>query len=285
MRLVRLLILSLLLGAACAAQDTAVLEGEPAIRFLVGHGHATNYCEGQLWVTATRVRFDSVTLPAHSFDHKRADVKDVHAASAWGFHYVKIEAGGHTYRMAIYPDLAHAFGDRLEFVASAWKDFPSAYAKVQQVEAGRAPDPAVKVEGEALEFPVLAVLQVAWFKGPKGVTAWSGPEAGADAYGKIQGMYVAGTLRVTADRVQFHRATDGVVGEIDSTRDQMRVNSAIGGYPRIILNFRSAGRVSFVLGTADEKGHLQLHDASPLVRAVGPEFPQVVEEVRKASVK
>ena len=55
------LTLGLLAGTLpLAAQDTATLAGEPAIRFMAGHGHLTTYCDGQLWITATRVRFDGV---------------------------------------------------------------------------------------------------------------------------------------------------------------------------------------------------------------------------------
>ncbi len=294
----RILAACLLLAAMGAAQDTAVLDGEPAIRFLAGHGHLTNYCEGELWITAHRIRFDGVTVPAHSFDYKRADVKDVHAASTFGFHYVKLEAGGHTYRMGIYPELEHALGDRLEFVERAWKDFGPAYAEVQRAEAARKlPPDLVTVrddkDGPVLEFPVIAGTGALWFSGPDGVTVWAGPDADKRAYGEIRlsakdertharvnGDLAHGTLEVTADHVRLVRASGKNIA-IDEPRSQMRLKEGAGGYPQIVVSFRQAGRLTLLIGQVDGDS-VTLYDGTLLLHALGPEFPQVVEEVRKA---
>ena len=306
MRLARLFIAVLLLAAPCAAQDTAVLDGEPAIRFLAGHGHLTNYCEGELWITAGRIRFDGVTVPAHSFDYKRADVKDVHAASTFGFHYIKLEAGGHTYRMGIYPELEHALGDRLAFIERAWKDFPSAYAEVQKAEAARDLKLGLITvrddkDGPVLEFPVLVGTGALWFSGPDGVTVWAGPEADKRAYAEIRlsgkdertharvnGDLANGTLEVTADHVRLVRASGKNIA-IDEPRSQMRLKEGAGGYPQVVVTFRNAGRLTFLFANVERRGadgdDVTIHDGTLLLHALGPEFPQVVEQVRKASAK
>ncbi|HSE49954.1 MAG TPA: hypothetical protein VLA96_12165, partial [Terriglobales bacterium] len=68
---------------------------------------------------------------------------------------------------------------------------------------------------------------------------------------------------------------------IDEDKGQMRLNAAVGGYPRVVANFRRTGRVSLIVGTID--GGLKVYDAAPLVRALGAEFDQVVKEVQGQS--
>jgi hypothetical protein len=284
-----------LLAVAAAAQDASTLDGERAIRFLAGHGHITNYCEGVLTITPTRVRFDGVTVPRDSFDFKRAEIQELKYGSAFGLHYVKLRAGGKNWRMAVYPDLERRFGDRFALLLRAYGDFDAAYAEVERAAEQRRPASVIKVrddkDGPVLEFPVLAGLGVLWFEGPGGVTIWEGPEADAKAYGEIRSAtgeivykkrrvrpgLAYGKLEVTATHVRMYREGEEPI-VIDEDKGQMRMNAAVGGYPRVVANFRRTGRVSLIVGTID--GGLTLYDAAPLVRALGPEFEQVVREVR-----
>jgi len=173
------LLASVLLASAVRAQDTTTLNGERAIRFLAGHGHLSNYCEGQITLTPTRVLFDSLTSPRHSFEFKRAEIQDLHYGSVFGFHYIKMSAGGKTWRLALYPDMARSFGDRFAFFLRAYRDFDAAYAEVKRAEAERKPPSGVRLregqDGPVLEFPVLVGMGVLWFEGPGGVTIWEGP--------------------------------------------------------------------------------------------------------------
>lgn len=266
------------------AQDTATLDGEPAIRFLAGHGHLTTYCDGQLWITATRVRFDGLTRPADSFDLRRGQVKTLQQGHALGFDYIKVQGGGDTYRMGIYPDVARQFGDRIAFVARAWSDFAGAYAEVQRAEAQRRP-PAGLVqasagpEGPMLEFPVIVRPGGMWFKSRKKVTVWEDPQADGSAYAQIYGVTASGRLQVTAERVRFvpSQAAGEADVRLDSPRTEMQVVSGAGGYPRVIASVRGE-RVSLLLGTADGGG-LHVYDATPLLRALGPQFPQMAAEL------
>lgn len=295
MRRLLLAAVPFLLVFLAAAQDTTTLNGERAIRFLAGHGHVMNYCEGVLTVTPARVRFDGVTVPPHSFAFQRADVKGLQYGSTFGLHYVKLQAGGKNWRMALYPDLERKFGDRFALLLRAYRDFDAAYAEVQHVAAQRRPASVIRVreekDGPVLEFPVLVGMGVLWFEGPGGVTVWRGPQADRRAYAEIKlsnggTAYARGRLRrglahgkleVTATHVRFYREGEEPI-VIDEDKSQMRLNAAAGGYPRVVANFRRTGRVSLIVGTV--QGGLQLYDAAPLVRALGPEFEQVVKEVR-----
>ncbi|HSE48209.1 MAG TPA: hypothetical protein VLA96_03270, partial [Terriglobales bacterium] len=267
----------LLLASPAAAQDATTLAGERAIRFLAGHGHVADYCEGVLTITPTRVRFDGVTVPRDSFDFQRAEVKDLKYGSAFGLHYVKLRAGGRNWRMALYPDLERRFGDRFALLLRAYRDFDAAYAEVERTAAQRRPASVIELrddqDGPVLEFPVLAGLGVLWFEGPGGVTIWEGPEADAKAYGEIRSavgetLYQKGRLRpglaygkleVTATHVRFYREGDESI-VIDEDKGQMRLNAAVGGYPRVVANFRRTGRVSLIVGTID--GGLKVYDAA-----------------------
>lgn len=286
MRLAALLVL--LAGAlACAAQDVSTREGEPAIRFLAGHGHLRDYCEGELWVTPTRVRFEGLSTPRHSFDLKREQIRDLHAASLFGVHYIKISAAGKTYRMALYPDLARAFGDRFALLERAYRDFPAAYEEVRRAQAARAAPPIMTLEqtadGPVLKLPVIVAPGVVWFKGKHGVTVWAGEQADAGEYAQaVGGLLTSGTLEIAADRVRFTPRVGDMRLVIDEARAQTRLRSGVAGYPRVVAAFRRTGRVSLLPGRFDEKGALELYDAGLLARALGAEFAQVVEEVRVA---
>ena len=291
----------LLAALPLAAQDTATLDGEPAIRFLAGHGHLTNYCEGELWITATRIRFDGLTVPRHSFDYKRDQVKDVHPGSAFGFHYLKIDAGDKTYRMGIYPNLQGQFGDRFEFFARAFRDFSGAYDEVRRAESERKPPAGLlrvreEKDGPVLEMPVVVGEGVLWFSGKDGVAVWTGAKAGKESYGELRqtargensharlGVDLeTGTLEVSATHVRLTNASGKAI-PIDEERDQMRVLLGAGGSPQAVVAFRRTGRVTLLLGGAAGEG-VELYDATPLLRALGREFPQVVEEVRKSSAQ
>jgi hypothetical protein len=277
--------LLLLSAARLAAQDTATLDGEPAIRFVAGHGHLTTYCDGVLWITATRVFFDGITLPSHSFDLKRGEVSAFHAGHALGFDYVKIHGGGKTYRMGLYPDMARQFGDRFAFAERAWRDFPSAYAEVQRAQAQRVSPPGlVKLiagdAGPVLEFPVIVGSGAVWFKSGKKVTVWEGPQAGGSAYARVQGATAHGRLQVSADSVHFisAQAPGDANLVLDSPKREMRLRGAVGGYPRIVATFRSAGRMSLLLAE-DVGGRNRFYDVTPLLRALGPDFPQMAAEL------
>gem|GEM_PF-3895339 len=108
-----LLILVLLLGAALTATAqfatksraaspapvTSGLESErgspelmgdannPVLRYPVAHQHALSACMGYLTITRDRMKFESKTEPAHSFDQARADMT---VAQQW--HMMKQEA-------------------------------------------------------------------------------------------------------------------------------------------------------------------------------------------------
>jgi hypothetical protein len=295
----RLLIaMALLVALPMAAQDTSTLDGEPAIRFIVGHGHLTNYCEGLIYFTATRVRFDSVGEPPHSFDYPRAQVSDVHPGRALGLSYVKIEAGGKTYRMAIYPDVDRLFGDRHAFFERAFRDFQGAYAEVKRAEARRTvPSGLIKAsmtsDGPMLEFPIIVGAGMTWFRrsGKAHVAAWADSDAGGSAYVLISGRAARGKLLVTADRVRF--ASAGIAGDADITLDspkgkEMQMVRAVGGYPHAIVAFRSTGRVTLMLAeftstpvVPDDNSGMQkkFYDVTPVLRALGPEFPQMAAEL------
>jgi hypothetical protein len=295
----RLLVAVLLAATPALTQDTATLDGEPAIRFLAGHGHLTSYCEGQLTVTPARVRFESLTMPRHSFDLKREQVKDVHAGSLFGLHYIKLKGGGKTYRLPLYPGLDRPLGDRFALFVRAFREFAAAHAEVARAQARRAPGLAAmrlnEEDGQpVLEFPVLAGPGVLWFKqAGGGVTVWADEKAGAEAYARIVrarrgsgGVFARGKLVVSAGRVRFESA--GAPGDanvtIDSPRSEMRLNLGVGGYPRVVAHFRYNDRISVIPGAVVGDG-LQLYDATPLLRALGPEFAQVVEELRQADAR
>ncbi|MBI2678181.1 MAG: carboxypeptidase regulatory-like domain-containing protein [Candidatus Koribacter versatilis] len=281
----RIILAVALLLAPLAAQDTATLDGEPAIRFMAGHGHLTTYCDGQIWITPTRLRFDGVTFPAHSFDFKRAEVGAFHSGHALGFDYIKVEGGGKTFRMGLYPDMARQFGDRYAFAERAWNDFQPAYAEVTRAEAQRHP-PAGLIkasatgEGAVLEFPVIIGPGAVWFKSAKKVTLWEGAEADGSAYASMIGKVARGKLQVTAGHVKFVSAQ--AAGDpdlvLDSGKSEMRMNTGAGGYPRIIASFRSAGRMTLLLAEAGDGG-TKFYDVTPLLRALGPEFPQMAAEL------
>jgi len=276
-------LLAALLAATCAAaQDTATLGGEPAIRFLAGHGHLLNYCEGQLTVTRTRVRFDGLSTPRHSFDVPRAQVTAKHARF-FGAHYIKLRAAGKTYRMPLYPDVARRLGDRFALFLRALRDFDAAHAEIRRAETMRVAEGVTLSEegGEpVLRAPVLVGYNVLWFRGPGGVTVWQGPEADARAYERIAGGAVSpATLEIGRERVRLVSAEGGVIAE--AARGELRVRSAVAGYPRLVLAFRATGRVSLVTGELVE-GKLTVRDANALTRALGTEFEQVAAEVRRA---
>lgn len=274
-----LVLLLALLAVPAVGQDTATLDGEPAIRFMAGHGHLTTYCDGQLWVTATRVFFDGVTQPSHSFALSRAEVSEFHQAHALGFDYLKVEGGGKTYRIGLYPDMTRQFGDRIAFGERAWKDFQGAYAEVKRAEAQRT-WPAGLVKGSSspngpmLEFPAILGQGGIWFKSARKVTVWEEPDADGSAYLTMLGPVEHGTLQVTADRVRFVPAP--VPGDaeltLDAPKSEMRLRSGAGGYPRLIANFRHEGRMALMLATVEPGGRNRFHDATPLLRALGPEF-------------
>jgi|GEM_PF-6407119 len=283
-------LVALLLALPLAAQEVTTLDGEPAIRFMAGHAHVTNYCEGQLWITPTRLRFDSSLGSEHSFDLKRAEVKDFHAASAFGIPYIKmrgkkLDGGERTYRIGLYPNLAGELGDRFRLAERAWQDFPAAAAEVARVAAQRVPSPgSVRVlmqnDGPVLEFDVFVGPQFLWFRGPRGVTIWAKAESGGEAYGRIMGTHAPGKLRVTAERVSFV-ATDAAANEklgFDAPRSEVRTYIGAGGYPRIVVSVRHAGRVSIVAGQPVGAGIL-LRDVTPLLRALGPDFSRIAAEL------
>src|SRR3954447_23090743 len=177
MRAAALASVLLLATFVATAQDATTLDGQPAIRFMAGHAHLSNYCEGQLWVTATRLRFDSSLGSAHSFDLKRADVKAFHPATFLRFHYMKLQTSGRTYRVGIYPSLTADLGDRFRFAERAWQDLPAAQAELQRA----APRQSLATEvvhahqeaaGPVLEFTAFAGPQFLWFRGAYGVTIW-----------------------------------------------------------------------------------------------------------------
>jgi hypothetical protein len=268
-----------------SAQDTTTLEGEPAIRFMAGHGHLFNYCEGQLWITPTRLRFDSSLGSKHSFDLRRADVKDFHPGHSFGFHYMKLATSQRTYRLGLYPNLEGALGDRFALAERAWQNFPAAASAVEHAaSAGGAPVQAVTAAMEGgqpvLEFPAFVGPQFLWFRGPEGVTVWTKPEAGGEAYGKIMGANAAGKLRVSAARVAFIPADTAASAKFgfDYPRDEVRLYSGAGGYPRVVVNTRHGGRLNIVLGETQGSA-LRLYDVAPLLRALGPEFSQMVQEL------
>lgn len=292
-----LVLLTLLLGALpLAAQDTATLDGEPAIRFIVGHGHLTTYCDGQLWITPTRLRFDGVTSPAHSFDLKRVEVREFNAAHALGFDYIKVSGGGDNYRMGLYPDLARQFGNRFEFAERAWKDFQAAFDEVQRAEAQRQLPPGIVKasagkDGAMLEFPVVIAAGAVWFKSDKKVTVWEGPQADGSAYAWIQGAIARGKLQVTAERVRFVSANAAGDADVvlDSSRQEMRIQAGAGGYPRVVANFRGPGRMSLLFAEFTDEDVVRdgkvvgkrkrFYDVTPLLRALGPDFPQMAAEL------
>jgi len=281
---------ALLLALPLAAQDVTTLDGESAIRFMAGHAHLTNYCEGQLWITPTRLRFDSSLGSEHSFDLKRAEVKDFHAASAFGVPYMKtrgkrLDGSERTYRIGLYPNIAGEFGDRFRLAERAWRDFPAAAAEVTRVAAQRVPTAdSVRIimqnGAPVLEFDVFLGPQFLWFRGPHGVTIWAKADADGDAYGRIMGTNAAGKLRITAERVSF-MAIDAAANTklgFEAPRDEVRMYSGAGGYPRVVVSVRHAGRVSIVVGEPAGAG-IRLHDVTPLLRALGPEFSQMAAEL------
>lgn len=288
----RLLLLALLLlPSGVAAQDRTTLDGEPAIRFLSGHGHLRTYCLGTLWITPTRIRFDSYVEPPHSYNLLRSQVQAFEAGDLFGFHYVKVQGGGDTYRMALAPDVDHSFGDRVQFAVRAFKDFNAATAEVARVEGQRRTDAAMvrakmTADGPAIEFAALAGHGVVYSLGAKKASEWEPAEAAADAYRLVLGNVAGGTLVVTMKGVQFRsaRADDAKV-DFESPKEDIRIVSAAGGYPRVVLNVRKIGRITIYLGefTGDpiiNKGkkvgtQKRYYEATPLLRALGPEFPQL----------
>ena len=56
--------------------------GNPVLKYPVGHQHAASGCGGWLYISKERIKFDSTTLPAHSFDLARADLV---VAQQWHF--------------------------------------------------------------------------------------------------------------------------------------------------------------------------------------------------------
>jgi hypothetical protein len=56
--------------------------GNPILKYPVGHQHAASGCGGWLYISKDRMKFDSLTQPAHSFDLPRADLT---VAQQWHF--------------------------------------------------------------------------------------------------------------------------------------------------------------------------------------------------------
>jgi hypothetical protein len=286
MRAAALASVLLLATFVATAQDATTLDGQPAIRFMAGHAHLSNYCEGQLWITATRLRFDSSLGSAHSFDLKRADVKAFHPATFLRFHYMKLQTSGRTYRVGIYPSLTADLGDRFRFAERTWQDFPAAQSELQRAAPQRIPPDSVHAMQESgaplLEFRAFAGPQFLWFRGAYGVTIWAKPQAAAEAYEEIEGKHAAGVLRVSAERVAFvPNDASATAFAFDAPRDEVRLYSGAAGYPRVVLNTRHNGRMSIVLGAA-EANSIRFYDAAPLVRALGPEFLQLAAELLAA---
>jgi len=285
-----------LVALPLAAQDTTTLDGEAAIRIMAGHGHLNyTYCEGQLWITPTRLRFDSFLGSEHSFDLRRPEVKDFHAAHLFGFDYMKVDGGGHTYRLGIYPNLHGDFGDRFAFAEKAWKSFDTARPEVERTAAQRSTRPEqvrarLEKDGATLEFPAFAGPGVVWFRNEKTVTIWANGRAGGEAYGWILGKVTPGRLQVTAERVLF-LPNEGSMSDMsfESPRSEVRIQNGAGGYPRLVVNVRSVGRTSIVLGAATGEplvikgkpagNRVQFEDVAPLLRALGPQFPQMAAEL------
>src|SRR5438067_12362610 len=46
----------------------------PVLRYPVGHQHAMSGCLGYLYISKDRMKFESKTEPAHSFDQARSDL-------------------------------------------------------------------------------------------------------------------------------------------------------------------------------------------------------------------
>src|SRR5579859_2901216 len=117
----RLLLLAVLLAASpLVAQDIVELDGQPALRFAVGHGHLQTYCEGELLISEARVAYRSVTTPEHSFNVARTEVRDAHSGGSLGFNYIKMDVGGKgTYRFGVFPDVLKKVPNRYEFLAQA----------------------------------------------------------------------------------------------------------------------------------------------------------------------
>lgn len=234
-------------------------------------------------------------MPRHSFDFRRDEIKDLHAAHLFGAHYIKLRARGDTYRMALYPDLGRDFGDRFEFFERAYRDFPAAYEEVRRVEAVRRARPQVVTLDESsgqpvLKFPVLVGQGTVWFKGPDGVAAWASRDADARVYRRPMAVALAaGTLEVSGTRVRFVPEGGGTWTDeslqVDSPREEMRVRSGIGGYPRIVAAFRSTGRVSLVSARVRGKELAELDDATPLLGALGEGFESLVRELRGAPAR
>jgi hypothetical protein len=279
------LALAALVPLPASPQDTTTLEGEAAIRLMAGHGHLFNYCEGQLWITPTRLRFDSSLGSKHSFDLRRADVKDFHAGDSFGFHYMKLATSQRTYRLGLYPNLEGALGDRFALAEHAWRDFPAAVAEVERAGSSQNASllavTATMENGQpVLEFPAFVGPQFLWFRGPEGVTLWAKPEAGGEAYGKIMGANAAGKLRVSAARIAFIPADAAANAKFgfDYPRDEVKLYSGAGGYPRVVVNTRHGGRVSIVLGETQGSA-LRLYDVALLLRVLGAEFSEAAGEV------
>jgi hypothetical protein len=288
-------LLVLLLALAAAAQDTTTLDGEPAIRFMAGHGHLKDYCEGQLWITPTRLRFDGFFGPDHSFDGRRAEVKEFHAGHLFGFDYMKVDVGGRTFRLGLYPNLESDFGDRFALAERAWTNFQATYDEVKAAESKRTAQASgvqasVTKDGPTLTVPVLVGPGLLWFRGEKRVTVWSDEKAGGEAYGWIMGNAVPGKLEITADRVRFTPSESSNLGVVfDAPRSEIKFDQGAGGYPRLIMSVRSVGRVSVVAGTKTDEDLLWkgkpsgkkiiYRDVAPIVRALGPDFNTMAAEL------
>ena len=284
-----LLVLSL--GATnAAAQDRTTLNGEPALRFLIGHGHLTTYCDGVLWITPTRVRFEALNEPKHAFDLPRSKVSEVKTAHSLGFDYVKLQAAGNTYRLGVYPTIGNSFGNRFEFLVRAISDFEAASREVERAQATRTPEAGAatlvkSASGPVLRFPVFAGQGHVWMFGMKKAVIFEPAELGDRAYnGSTARSW--GWLEVFSDRIRF-RSERGPELSLDRSKSDFALVSGAGGYPRIKIRDNSGDWFGFVVGqytgekTFDNKGQetgerYRLLDAAALLQALGDGFSELV---------
>lgn len=274
----------LLASLAAYGQERTTLDGQPALHFLVGHGHLRTYCDGELWITASRLVFRSANEPAHSFDFQRRAVSSFHTASSLGFDYLKLEAGGRTFRVGVYPSIGRPFGDRFAFVVQAWQDFTAAEAAVQQVEAQRAAAvwPEITAargpEGAVVRIPVGVARNRLWLPGTKRAPIFDPPDTGSYPRSWVASW---GWLEVSAVRIKYIPEKGENPG-IDFPRSDYKVIGGARGYPRVVIAQSVSGNqytilyrsgpgetVNFTNGPGETVSML---DATPLLEVLGDQF-------------
>ncbi|MDP9262808.1 MAG: PEGA domain-containing protein [Acidobacteriota bacterium] len=267
---------ALLLVAALPApsQDRVSLDGEQALRFLAGHDHGFTFCDGVLYVTPTRVRY-LTGFQDHSFDWQKSQVTEFKTGRALGYDYVKMQAGGKSYRLGVYPTLGNPFGDRYKLLVRAFEDFQGTSAEIERVARERNAGPpraalTRAAAGPVLRFPVAAFLGDAYFK-PNPLF-----KGGRDYSVSMANSW--GWLEITAERIRF-LSQSGPELRIDSLKSDWSEAAAAVGYPRVILwNAAERKRYSFV--HAERKGDsIVYYDSAEILEALGPGFSELVSRL------